>query len=143
MSFVWAGIALAAIIIDLITSTFLFVCFSAGALCAFLAAILGVDPTFQVLIFLVVSALCIIFAYPQMKKLLNKTVKETFTPEDMLVGKKIILEEDVAEFATIKIDGIFRTIKNTGEPLRKGERALITGIEGAKLLVVKEENSNG
>lgn len=139
MNFIWAGIAFVAIIIDLITSTFIFVCFSAGAFAALLAAISGAEVSVQVLIFLMISAVCIIFAYPKMKKLLSKTVTETLTPEDLLVGKEFTLEEDLMEIDTIKIEGIFRTVKNMGEPVKKGEKIVIVGLEGAKLLVKKAD----
>jgi membrane protein implicated in regulation of membrane protease activity len=74
-----------------------------------------------------------------MKKTLKNTVIKTSTMEEGYIGREIIVDEDVIETAKAKIDGIYWTIKNVGEPVKKGDKVKITGIEGNKLLVEKEK----
>jgi len=135
----WAVIAIIALVVDLLTSTFLFVSFSAGAVCALIAQSMKASMFLQLIIFIVSSGICVVFVCMQARKLLSKTVKKLPTPEDLLVGRKIVLEEDVTDTATIKIDGLYRTVKNIGAPLKKGDTAVIESIDGTILIIKKGE----
>ena len=48
-------------------------------------------------------------------------------------------EEDIVDRAKIKVDGIYWTVQNLGEVIKKDESFKITGIEGIKLIIKKEE----
>jgi membrane protein implicated in regulation of membrane protease activity len=91
----------------------------------------------QLISFVAVSAVLMIIGYPIVKKALKNTVKKTPTTEQGYIGREIIAEQDILEKANIKIDGIYWTVKNEGEIIKKGERVLITGIEGNKIVIKK------
>lgn len=137
MLFLWIAVAAFALIIDLITSSFLFIWFTIGAITAILAEALGYSTPVQVVTFIAVSALFLAVGYPLVKETIKKTVPKTATMEENYIGREITAEEDIISKATLKIDGIYWTMKNVGETVRKGEKAKIVGIEGNKLLIQK------
>ncbi len=75
--------------------------------------------------------------YPIVKKTIKKTVQKTLTMEEGYIGKEFTITKDIDEKASIKFQGIYWTVKNVGEPLKKGDLAKVTGIEGNKLLITK------
>ena len=47
-------------------------------------------------------------------------------------------EEDIKDKAKVKVDGIYWTVLNCGDEIKKGEYFKIIGIEGIKLTIKKE-----
>ncbi len=136
---IWIIISVAALVIDIATSAFLFLWFTVGGIAAILALIFDASLAVQIIAFIAVSAVSMALGYPLMKKTLKNTVMKTSTMEESYIGREITVDEDVIETARAKIDGIYWTIKNIGEPVRKGDKIKITGIEGNKLVVKKEK----
>lgn len=134
---VWIMIGGTAAYIDITTSSFLFIWFTVGAIIAIIILFLGYGLIVQVVAFVVVSAICVAIGYPIVKKTIKKTVKITPTMEQNYIGKEFIIEKDVNEKATIKYEGIYWTVKNTGDKISKGTKVKIIGIEGNKLLISK------
>lgn len=134
----WIIISVAALVIDIATSAFLFVWFTVGGIAAIVALIFGTTMAVQVIAFIAVSAVSMALGYPLMKRTLKNTVKKTSTMEEGYIGREITVDEDVIETAKVKVDGIYWTIKNIGDPIKKNDRVKITGLEGNKLLVMKE-----
>ncbi|MBP1864418.1 membrane protein implicated in regulation of membrane protease activity [Clostridium tetanomorphum] len=87
--------------------------------------------------FIGVSAVFIAIGYPLAKEALNKTVIKTPTMEEGYIGRELLMEEDIEEKSMIKLDGIYWTVKNQGEPIVKGDKVKIIGIEGNKLIIKK------
>ncbi|MDF2881501.1 MAG: nodulation efficiency protein [Clostridiaceae bacterium] len=133
----WIIIGAAALVADMITSVFLFVWFTIGSIAAIIAMALGYSMTVQVITFVSVSAIFMAVGYPLVKETIKKTVKKTPTMEQGYIGRKITVDEGVIEKAIIKVDGIYWTIKNIGDPIKKGDSVEICDIEGNKLLVRK------
>ena len=135
----WIIIAAIAIAIDIATSNFLFVWFTAGAIAAMIADFLGVSFGYQITIFLVVNLITISIGYPWAKKKFKKSVKRTPLMEETYIGRVMKAEEDITERAKVKVDGIYWTMQNTGEEIKAGDNFKIIGIEGIKLIIKKEE----
>lgn len=133
----WIVIVLAALLLEMITSTFLFIWFSLGGIAAIIAYFLGAAIIAQVLIFIIISAVLLIVGYPLVKKTIKKTVPKTLKQEESYIGREFLIDEDVIEKAIIKVDGIYWTVKNDGETINKGDRIRIIGLEGNKLVVKK------
>ncbi|PRR78317.1 hypothetical protein CLLI_17440 [Clostridium liquoris] len=121
----------------MITSNLLFVWFTVGCLASLIALILNYSFTVQLITFVGVSALFMAIGYPLAREALNKTVSKTPTMEEGYIGREITVDDEVIEKAMIKLDGIYWTIKNQGEVIKKGDKAQIIGIEGNKLIVKK------
>ncbi|MGE5627704.1 MAG: NfeD family protein [Solirubrobacterales bacterium] len=133
----WVIIAAAGIAIDLVTSAFLFVWFAAGSIAAIIALMLKFSFTVQLIVFISVSAVSMAIGYPIVKRTLKKTVKKTKTMEEGYIGRIISIDDEISERAHIKIDGIYWLAKIEGEPLKRGDKAKIIGIEGNKIVIKK------
>ncbi|MBW9145347.1 NfeD family protein [Clostridium sp. CM028] len=133
----WIVVALAALVIDITTSSFMFIWFAVGAMAAIIAIGLSASIIVQAIVFVAVSAVVMAVGYPIVKKTIKKTVKKTLTMEEGYVGKEFTITKDIDEKANIKFQGIYWTVKNVGKPLKKGESVQVIGIEGNKLLITK------
>lgn len=133
----WVIIAATAIAIDLITSAFLFIWFAVGSIAAIVTKMLHFSFTIQIIVFVTVSAVSMLIGYPIVKDTIKKTVNRTPTMEEGYVGRIITVDEEVMERAHIKIDGIYWTVQISGLSVKKGDKVIITGIEGNKMLIEK------
>ena len=135
----WIIIAAVAILIDIATSSFLFVWFTVGAIAAMIAEVMGVSFGIQVIIFLVVNLITVSLGYPWAKKKFKTSVKRTPLMEETYIGRVMKAEENIGQRAKVKVDGIYWTVQNTGEEIKAGDNFKIKGIEGIKLIIEKEE----
>lgn len=135
----WIIIAAVAILIDIATSSFLFVWFTVGAIAAMIAEMLGVSFGVQVIIFLVVNLITVSLGYPWAKKKFKTSVKRTPLMEETYIGRVMKAEENIGQRAKVKVDGIYWTVQNSGEEIKAGDNFKIIGIEGIKLIIEKEE----
>lgn len=135
----WIIIAAVAILIDIATSSFLFVWFTVGAIAAMIAEVMGVSFGIQVIIFLVVNLITVSLGYPWAKKKFKTSVKRTPLMEETYIGRVMKAEENIGQRAKVKVDGIYWTVQNTGEEIKAGDNFKIIGIEGIKLIIEKEE----
>lgn len=135
----WIIVAAVVIAIDMVTSNFLFAWFAVGAFVAMIADLLGVTFGVQVVLFLVVNLITVSVGYPWAKRKFKEGVKRTALMEENYIGRVMKAEEDIVDRAKIKVDGIYWTVQNLGEVIKKDESFKITGIEGIKLIIKKEE----
>ena len=133
----WIIVGIAALAVDISTSAFLFIWFTVGSITAVIAALLNYSFTIQVITFFTVSALFITVGYPLVKKTIKRTVQKTPTTEQGYIGREFTIDESFTDKATIKIDGIYWTVKNEGEQINNGDRVKVTGIEGNKIVIRK------
>lgn len=129
-----------ALVIDIITSSFLFIWFTIGGIIAIIFAILGFSFSTQLICFIATSVILMAICYPYVKKIIKKTVPVTNTMEKNYIGKVFICDKDVDKKATIKYEGIYWTVINEGEFIHKGDKVKIIGIDGNRLVIKKEEN---
>lgn len=135
----WIIIAAVAILIDIATSSFLFVWFTVGAIAAMIAEVMGVSFGIQVIIFLVVNLITVSLGYPWAKKKFKASVKRTPLMEETYIGRVMKAEENIGQRAKVKVDGIYWTVQNSGEEIKAGDNFKIIGIDGIKLIIEKEE----
>lgn len=134
---IWIVIFVVMILIDIATSGFLFVWFSIGAAGAIITHLLGGNAIIQIIVFALISIICLAFGYPMAKKFIKSTVKRTPLMEEKYIGKELIAENNIEEVSKIMVGGVYWTAKNIGHPIKKGEKFVITGIKGNKLLITK------
>ncbi|MBQ6820241.1 MAG: NfeD family protein [Clostridium sp.] len=139
MVIIWIIIAIIAIGIDILTSNFLFVWFTSGAVVAMISTLFGVSVGYQIVIFLVVNLITISIGYPWVKKKFKKVVERTPLMEENYIGRVMKAEENIENRVRIKVDGVFWTAQNIGDEIKVGEKFKILGIDGIKLLIKKEE----
>ena len=112
--------------------------FCFGALAAMFAAMAGMSFTIQMVIFIAVSVVLLIFTKPFAKKLLNGRIEATNAPA--LIGKYGIVTEEINNIeavVAVKIDGKIWTARSSDEReiIKEGAEVKILDIQGVKLIV--------
>lgn len=128
------------LLIEILTLGLTTIWFAAGALVAFLAAALNMPLLVQVIVFLVVSILMLIFTRPIMTKHLN--AKTTKTNAESLVGEKarvLIQVNNLKSEGQVMVNGMEWTARSTKDEVTfaKDEMVKIVGISGVKLIIEK------
>jgi membrane protein implicated in regulation of membrane protease activity len=134
----WIIISVMALLVDIATGAFLFIWFTIGGIASIIALIFNQSFTAQLIVFVAFSGISMGIGYPIIRKSLGRTVAKTSTMEEGYLNREINVDEDFIEIARVKIDGIYWTVKNSGEPVKKGDKVVIIGIEGNKLIVKKQ-----
>ena len=137
---IWILVAIFLVVIDIITSSFIFMWFSLGALVAIILSLLNFTVLYQIIAFLIIGVVTISIGYPWAKKKFKTDVKQVPTMEETYIGKTMTAEEDMGETSLINVSGIYWTAYNKGRVIKKGEEYTITGIEGNKLIVSSKED---
>ena len=142
MFWVWLGVLALTLIIELCTMELVSIWFTLGAIIPFiLSAIGGIYIELQIAIFVVVSALLIIFVRKYAKKLLLKNMNEK-TNLDSIVGKhfRVVEETTFEKNGTVKINDVVWSIMDENqETIEKGSIIEVLRVEGNKLIVKKVE----
>lgn len=133
----WLVIAIGSIVIDILTSNFLFVLFSIGAIIAAICGALGVPFIIQVAIFSIISVISLGIGYPWLKKKYKRVHKNTPLMEETYIGTIIVSEKRIVDKGQIKVNGEYWTVINEGDVIQVGDKFIITGIEGIKLRIKK------
>lgn len=139
MFWVWLGILVGSAIIELATMEVVSIWFTVGSIIPFiLAGCLGNYLwELQVALFIVLSALCIIFLRRLTKKFLLKNANEK-TNLDAVIGKKVRLLEntDFETLGAVKLnDVVWTAVSENGEEIKKGQIVEIVSVKGNKLIV--------
>ena len=139
MIWAWLLVVVIGVLIDLLNSSFLFVGFSIGALAALIINVFKLPILLQFVAFAVVSSLFFIFIFPKVRKNIKESHWGTNTMEQNYIGKAFILPKRIENTALMKYEGIFWTFKSESGVIEEGERVKIIGIEGNKLLIIKDK----
>ncbi|MBQ2287544.1 MAG: NfeD family protein [Lachnospiraceae bacterium] len=128
------------LLVEILTLGLTTIWFAAGALAAFLMAALSLPLMVQIVVFLMVSALLLIFTRPVMTKHLN--AKTTKTNAESLVGDKarvLIPVNNLKEEGQVMVNGMEWTARSTKDEVtfQKDEMVRIAGISGVKLIIEK------
>ena len=136
-SLIWILLIIAFIVIESATVSLISIWFAGGALVALLALLLGADVTIQILVFLLVSVLCIVL----LRKFALNSVKnkKSKTNIDRIIGQEIILKEGISDelgagLAVIN-DVEWKVKSENGESIPAGEKVKGVDVEGVKLVV--------
>ncbi len=145
MFWVWLGVLAMTAIVEFISLDLTSIWFTAGAVIPFiLSAVGGVRWEIQVAIFVVVSALLLIFLRKITRKLLLKNANFK-TNVDALIGKKVRMIErtDFETLGAVKInDVVWSARAEKGETIEKGEIVEIVKVDVNKLIVKKTSDDN-
>jgi len=133
---IWVALVIIFALIEVFTLGLTTVWFAIAALVMVFFSFLPVPLTAQILIFLVISALLLIFTRPLVKKKF-KTGGEK-TNADSLIGKHALVVKTVGEFerGEVKINGqIWSAEAEDDTVINEGSVCEILRIEGVRLVV--------
>ncbi len=134
---IWVGVIVLAIILELTTDQMISIWFVPGAIVATILDFFGVHYIWQILVVLLVAVLGIVF----LRKYIAKRGDDasTKTNMDVIVGEKCIVLERVDTFAgrgQVKVKGQVWSARGIAEDdvFDVGEVLLVIGVEGVKLI---------
>ena len=111
--------------------------FSAGALAALIAALLGAPLWAQIVLFLVVSAVCLLAVRPLARKHLNNRVEPTNA--DRVIGAEARVTEEINDLAAtgaVSVGGVVWTARSGNDAvIPVGTLVRVLRIEGVKVYV--------
>jgi len=139
MPFFWIAVTVLSVIAEANTYALVAIWFMPSALVATILAFFNVPVYVQVLVFVVLSALFIIFS----KLIFKKTLlpKHTPTNADSVIGEQAVVTEQVCNMENrglVKVRGqIWSARSADGTLLEPGEIVSVISIEGVKLICRK------
>lgn len=142
MLYIWLAVLAICLIIELIDAgTLVSVWFSVGAFIPLLMSFWRTNNpwyiTAQIVVFGIVSALCLIFLRKIALKLFYKNDKEKIGL-DGLIGKKFKIKHVDEGVAYVKVNGIeYRAELSEGENLNESDEVEVVKFEGNKIIVKK------
>lgn len=145
MLYIWLGVLCVGLLIEALQAgTLVSVWFSAGAVIPLVMSCWNINTpgyiTAQVVVFGVVTALCLIFLRKIAKKILFKNSKDK-TNLDLYIGKKYTISAKYGNVTYIKFNGIeySAVLENDDEvnDLEIGNKVEIIRFEGNKAIVKK------
>ena len=144
---IWLIIAILLVIFEICSATFGAICFAIGAGFSALAAGLGLNLTWQIIIFAVVSLLIFIFLRPFMLKFLDRKSKDVKTNADALLGRTAVVSERIdatQHTGRVAVDGDdWKAISADGSTIEKGTEVEIIKMDSIILTVKKRKTENG
>ena len=137
----WLGMFVALLLIEIVTVELTTIWFAGGALVAFLATYLGANLAIQIILFLVVSTLLLVFTRPIAIKYFNSERHKTNA--DRVIGQKAVVKECINSIhgsGKVEINGMEWSAKaEQQEEIKVGTIVVVKEIQGVKVIVEKEE----
>ena len=131
----WAGLAVAFLILEGCTVAMVSLWFAIGSAAALILSLLGAAFWIQMLAFLVVSGALLALLRPMMRKY----VKVTKTNVDSVLGMEGLVTESIDNVAyqgQVKLGAMTWTARSTsGAPISVGTRVTVDKVEGVKVFV--------
>ena len=138
MSILWLCAVAILGVAEALTVTLTCIWFAVGALAAMIVALFGGELWLQILVFAIVSLVCVLALRPLAKTKIGGSQKVP-TNADRIIGQEAIVKEEIDNIAgtgTVAIDGTVWTARSTADtPIAAGCRVRIQRIEGVKVIV--------
>lgn len=138
----WTIAIIAFMIIEASTAQFVSIWFAGGSFAALVAAIFEASIPLQILFFVLVSGLLLIFTKKLVDRLKSPTaIKTNF---DALIGQTAVVTEDISNpdgKGAAKLRGIEWSARSAdGNKIRQGTYVTVENIDGVKLIVTIKED---
>lgn len=140
ISIIWLVVLAILLVIEFLTLGLTTVWFAGGVLVAFLVSLAGGPLWLQLLLFIAVSVVLLLFTRPLAVKYLNKDVQKTNV--DSIPGQKGIVTATIDNLKAegqVTIQGMEWTARaKNGNTIEKGKVVRVTAVEGVKLIVEED-----
>ena len=138
ITLIWVLILVISIIVEAITVDLVSIWFGVGAIVALIGEALGLSQVFQIVVFTIVSIICIVASRPLAKKYLRGNIVKTNL--DRVIGKHCLVTETITadDKGEVKVMGtLWMASSLNNETIQAGEYAEVVSIEGAHVIVKK------
>jgi len=139
MPFFWIAVILLSVFAEAMTTALVAIWFMPSALVATVLAFFKVPLFVQILVFVILSAMFIIFS----KTIFNKTLRLRHTPTnaDAVIGEQAVVTEQICNLENrglVKVRGQLWSARSADDTvLDPGEIVSVISIEGVKLICRK------
>lgn len=138
MALAWLVLIILLSIVEMSTLSLVCIWFIIGAVGAMISSAFGADFLLQLVVFVTVSLIFLIFTRPLVKRFLK--VKETRTNADRIIGEKAIVVQEINNLkftGQVKVMGQVWTARSEEDEniFPEGETVNVVGIAGVKLIV--------
>lgn len=140
---VWLAVMISLIVLEAATTQLVAVWFIVGAFVSLVSSIFMDNVYVQILLFVVFSALSLLFLRPVAKGMLDNKIVPTNA--DMVIGKTAMVVETIdndASSGRVQVSGLDWSARSYDKTvIQKGSKVGVCAIDGVKLIVVpiKEE----
>lgn len=138
----WLVVAVALGVVEMLTLSAMALCMAVSALAAMVAALCGVGFEFQLLAFIVIAVVSLLFLGPLVRKLVHPQSHEKFnggSNMEALIGRQIRLDRTLlpGETARVRIDGDSWQVRaeDSARTLDKDELYTVCAYDSIILLV--------
>ena len=139
MEIFWLLLFLGFIILEIATTQFICIWFAGGSLTALICAMCNMNITVQTIVFVVVSALLLVFTKQFVDKLKSKDKAKTNA--DALIGQVGVVLEDISNIdsrGSVKMRGLEWSARSSdGSEIPANSHVTVKEIDGVKLIVDK------
>ena len=139
MSWIWLGLAVLAVVLELATPTALVsIWFACGALCSWLLAMIHMPDWVQITVFVIVSLLCMLVVRPIAARYLRGNIEPTNA--DRVIGTVATVTRtiDPDRWGEVYAGHTYwSAVDKDHRLIEKGSRVRVLYIEGAKLVVTE------
>jgi len=141
----WLIFIAVCLLLELATVSLTTIWFAGGAIVACILAALGVPAYIQIIVFLIVSIVLLIFTRPLAMKYFNKN--RTKTNVDSIAGKQAIVTKAINNLKAegqVTLDGMEWTARTTedGNNIPEGAVVTVVEVQGVKLIVEERKEGN-
>ncbi len=137
--YVWLAVFVLSILVEVATAGLASIWFAGGAFVAFLLALLDVSPVWQVIAFVVISLLLLVFTRPLARKYINRKAEKT-NVLDSIIGRTAIVTEEINNILAtgkVTVDGMPWTARSAvaEEVIPVGTEVTVVSLTGVKCIV--------
>lgn len=141
MTYLWLIVLTVAVIVELASCALLSIWFACGAVAALICAVSGAAVEVQILVFVCVSVICLVFFLLYFKKSIKVHKQETNI--ESLINSEALVEEEIAEKGKgrVRVSSMsWLAEEENGNKIEVGEWVQIIEIRGVTLIVQKNKN---
>lgn len=136
--FIWLGILAFLLVVEALTAGLTTIWFAGGALVAAVAAYAGAGFPLQMILFLAVSLILVIFTRPVALRIMNRKVEGTNV--NSLPGRKAVVTRDIdnlAQTGQVRLNDVEWTARASRDDhiIHSGTVVKILEVQGVKLIV--------
>lgn len=147
MMWIWFALAILLLVVELVTTQFVSIWFSASALITGVVVAIfdEMQLIWQIVIFVALSVVALVATKPLVKKITGKP-KDAKTNLELNIGKTAVVIEtidNIKETGAVKINGLVWTARSDdGSIIEQGEVVIFKQVSGNKAIVSKNKEEN-
>jgi membrane protein implicated in regulation of membrane protease activity len=147
MMWIWFALAILLLVVELVTTQFVSIWFSASALITGVVVAIfdEMQLIWQIVIFVALSVIALVATKPLVKKITGKP-KDAKTNLELNIGKTAVVTEtidNIKETGAVKINGLVWTARSDdGLIIEQGEVVIFKQVSGNKAIVSKNKEEN-